>query len=224
MAASTLESFLAQKVLAPLQVINEKERSVAGAWNRGIEIAYEAGLVQYLITAVDVSITPATVDCLLEFESRNADCDLWSSTPMDIEVNSKSASCDGHDFSCFMLRYKTIETHGWFDKEYKPAYFEDDDYVTRMVLAGSNPKRILNARHVHAGSLTIRLDADMAHHVKHWFEINKSRFYKKWGYKTDDFNRLRERCHKSPFNSGKSLHWWPEQDREGYCPSGGIHE
>lgn len=205
------------------EVVHDKERSVAGAWNRGIELATADGLSTFLITSVDVRVRDQAIDRLLAFEEARPDVALWSGSA-DRGPVPKDELDDACDFSCFMLRSRTIETHGWFDREFTPAYYEDNDYVTRVVLGGGTPKKLLHAKHDHAVSLTIRADLDAARHVRLRFPHNKERFLQKWGAKTDSYSELCERCYSSPFQSGRILSWWPEQDREGYSPSGGIDE
>ncbi|MEM6506480.1 MAG: hypothetical protein AAF711_13645 [Planctomycetota bacterium] len=225
MSESTLEAMLQAEVEASIQVIADKERSVAGAWNRGIQLSDTDGFTQYLITAVDVSVTPKTIDALLDYGTADPGCDIWSSTPTSEDIDDSQMMRDWHDFSCLMLRRGTIHKHGWFDREYKPAYFEDNDYATRVVLGGGRMKQLFSARHEHFTSLTIKKDSEMARHVAHWYDINHGRFHRKWGHKSDDVDEVKSRCHPTPLDSGKPLHWWPEQDEvECYNPGGGIHE
>ncbi len=204
-------------------MVDDKERSVAGAWNRGMELAMDAGIEQFLISAVDVGAERGMIDALLGYGERHAEASVWSSCANGEMEGSGEEAVDRCDFSCFMMRRGTLERHGWFDREYKPAYFEDNDYVTRVVLGGQEPKQVTAARHRHEGSLTIKLDPEMAGHVRHWFGVNAARFRAKWGEQTDDYAVIREKCFKTPGNSGRALSWWAEQDHAGYLMGGGIH-
>jgi hypothetical protein len=224
MAPSTLAEILARETGRPVHVLNDRERSVAGAWNRGVELSRQAGCDVHLITAVDAAVSPGVIDRLVEFENRFPECDLWSATPNHAPYYQKTELAEACDFSCFMLRNQTIERHGWFDREFAPAYFEDDDYYIRLVLAGSQPKQILAARYMHYQSLTIKLDAQQAMLVQESSQNNKTRLIRKWGAKLHDYEEIRSRCYSSPFNSGRPLCWWPEQDVEGYSTAGGIDE
>jgi len=220
MDADDLRKTLRKEAGRDIIVVHDMERSVAGAWNRGIEMSLANGIDAFIITAFDVLFTDDTVDTLIRFGNNNA-VEIWSSTARYISSGETRPACD---FSCFMLRRETIQNHGWFDKEYKPAYFEDNDYVTRVVLGGGTPRQVLAARHIHKGSMTIKLDAEMAHHVRHWYALNAGRFTRKWKAKTDNYVDIARVCFQTPYNSGKPLSWWPEQDRKGYSPSGGIHQ
>lgn len=224
MSPDSLHMRLATSVRCPLRIMHDIERSVAGAWNRGIEMAMENGHKTYLVTAVDVALDERTVEGLVRFGTDNPGVDIWSSSNHGCAQIDTRGTVDGCDFSCFVIRKSTIDRFGWFDKEYKPAYFEDNDYITRVVVGGGSAKMLLGTKHVHEGSLTIKTDPEMAHHVAHWFHSNEARFLAKWGQKSDDFDMIRTACFKSPFNSGRPVSWWPEQDRAGYSTSGGMHE
>jgi hypothetical protein len=208
----------------PVQVIHDTRRSVAGAWNRGIEIAIDAGIGQFHISAVDVRLHADATEKLLRFGERHPETDIWSSTNQSDMLGSCVESVEMCDFSSFMLRKRTIDRHGWFDREYKPAYFEDNDYVTRVVLGGSIPRKLTSARHMHLGSATIKTDGEAAQEVGALFGANRQRFYAKWKELTDWYDQIPARCFSSPFNSGKPPCWWPEQERPGYSVSAGLHE
>src|ERR1700722_10504508 len=109
----------------------------------------------------------------------------------------------------------TIERHGWFDSGYKPAYAEDNDYYTRVVLGGEECRVVHAARFFHHGSMTIRLDPEAAHHVRHWFETNLRRYRDKWGAASmpRDRDEVLRTCFRHPYNdASKPLWWWPDQD------------
>lgn len=224
MSPESLRILLSRVATCPVRVICDAERSVAGAWNRGIQLAMADGLESFLITAVDVAFSQNTLCELIRFGEMHPDVSVWSSSTEACDNSINTECVDGCDFSCVMLRQSTVDMFGWFDKEYKPAYFEDNDYVTRVVVGGGSAKKVVRARHIHEGSLTIKADHEMAHHVAHWYGTNEARFMAKWGHKTDDSEEIRSMCYKSPYNSGKPLSWWPEQDRAGYSVSGGMHE
>jgi GT2 family glycosyltransferase len=114
MPAWELGRLLAQ-ISDRIAVLHDKERSVAGAWNRGIEFAQAEGSEYFLITAIDVSLFPGTAEVLLRFGETHRDADIWSSTEMKDSTGGAEESTSGCDCSCVMLRTRTIERYGWFD-------------------------------------------------------------------------------------------------------------
>lgn len=173
------------------------ERSVAGAWNWG------CGQGQhdlYLLTANDVEAEAESVDAMAAWGEANPETMIWSG--LDRNHTSPERPVDSCDFAFFMLRRGATERFGTFDERYRPAYFEDNDYYTRVVLAGHTPKMIPEARFLHHGSLTTKMEPDAAHHVRHHFALNRARYQAKWGpaEPPGDPAGVLAQCHKTPWN------------------------
>ena len=101
-----------------------------------------------------------------------------------------------------MIRPETLRRHGFFDPNYRPACFEDNDYYGRVVLGGGECTIVHSAQFFHHGSMTIREDAEMAHHVGYWFEKNRAYFSRKWGVAKPENCRqgVLRSYHRHPFN------------------------
>jgi GT2 family glycosyltransferase len=188
------------------------ERSVAGAWNKGCELA-SADQADYIaLAANDTRLGEDCLDKLLEF-GEQGEADLWSG----ISFNDRSEidpnqNTDGADFSCFMIRADTLEKHGFFDPNFRPAYFEDNDYYGRVVLGGGKCRVVHSAQFFHHGSMTIRQDAEMAHHVNYWFAKNRAYFSQKWGVAQPENSQegVLRHYYRHPFNdANKPLTWFP---------------
>jgi GT2 family glycosyltransferase len=188
------------------------ERGVAGAWNHGCQIALQEGASYLTIVANDTRLRPECLDRLVEYGETGA-ADLWSGLAENgrdqIDV---SRATDGADFSCFMMRPATLQKHGLFDANYRPAYFEDNDYYGRVVLGGGKCRVVHGAQFFHHGSMTVRSDPEMAHHVRHWFEKNREYFRKKWGVANPENSAegVLQRYFPHPFNDvSRPLTWFP---------------
>ena len=92
---------------------------------------------------------------------------------------------EGYDFSVshgtwcsFLLPKNTFEETGDFDNQFFPAYFEDNDYHTRMKLLNLtyNVTEKLTPE-VFRNSCTIKKDPSLNLN----FEANKQKYIKKWG-------------------------------------------
>jgi hypothetical protein len=69
------------------------------------------------------------------------------------------------------------------------------------------------AQFFHHGSMTIRHDPDAAHHVRHWFDLNRAYFHRKWGVSEPAANAedVFARYYRHPFNDpARPLSWFPE--------------
>ena len=121
---------------------------------------------------------------------------------------------DGAAFSCLVCRMATWRKHGVFDTNFRPAYYEDNDYYARVVLAGGQCHVLARARFFHHGSLTVRNDKEVARQVRLRTNANRAYFAKKWGVGRPRNARegvLRD-YFKHPFNDDtKPLSWFPDE-------------
>lgn len=191
------------------------DRSVAGSWNEGCRQARADAAEFLLILANDVYLEAEAIDRLVAFgqEGKRPTVAVWSGIPVNhFPDTDPSLVTDGCDFSCCMLRPATLERHGWFDENFRPAYFEDNDYYARVVLSGDDCAVVHAARYVHHGSQTIRHDPEMHQHATYWWPHNQRYFEQKWGVATPSGSagEVRGRYFPHPWNDpGKSLSWWP---------------
>ena len=190
------------------------ERSVAGAWNKGCELALADGADYMAIAANDTEVREDCLDKLIEFGEKG-EIDLWSGiSSTDRSQINPSEITDGADFSCFMIRSETLRKHGLFDPNYRPAYFEDNDYYGRVVLGGGKCRVVHGAQFFHHGSMTVRQDPEMAHHVRYWFEKNRAYFFRKWGVDRPENSQegVLLKYYRHPFNdASKPLAWFPTE-------------
>ncbi len=209
-----LQRNLAQRFRGSVVVLHEAgvERSVAGAWNFGCMHALNASSDYIAIAANDTSLNPDCLDLLLEY-GESASADVWSGISYNNRENiDLDAIGIGADFSCFMIRPLTLHRFGMFDPNFRPAYFEDNDYYARVILGGGSCHVVHRAQFFHHGSMTVRSDPDMAHHVQYWFETNRQYFARKWGVASphNDNESIRSHYYGHPFNdASKPLSWFP---------------
>lgn len=211
-----LQEMLQGEFAGRVRIVHEPgvERSVAGAWNKGCALAVADGSDLLAIVANDTRLRADCLDTLADYGGRNQ-ADLWSG----ISYNGRdgidpSQESDGADFTCFMFRPQTLARHGWFDPNYRPAYFEDNDYYGRVVLGGGKCRVVNRAQFFHHGSMTVREDPEMALHVKYWFEKNREYFAKKWGVAEpqNSCEGVLRHYFRHPFNdSTKPLSWYREE-------------
>jgi hypothetical protein len=210
-----LTAWLAERFHGPIAVVNEPGviRSVAGSWNEGAQRAFRDGADYVAVVANDALLGKECLDRLVAF-GREGSAQLWSgiSTTNRDAIDAAQVT-DGADFTCFMIRQDTITRCGWFDTNFKPAYFEDNDYYARVVLAGGACRVVHAAPFYHHGSMTIRQDPEAAHHVRHWFDLNRTYFTRKWGVTVPagSSTEVLERYYHHPFNDpSRPLSWFPE--------------
>lgn len=161
--------------------IDGQDRHCAGGWNHGINLALESDPDLILVLNNDAELLPGCLDELVRFgmDPVNASVAAWSSWDSKHQ-GEVTEPVDGCDFSCFMIRPGFVDKHGYFDENLRPVYWEDNDMYCRIILGGEHCRVVRTARHLHHGSRTLHLDGERQHHIRHWFEVNKDYFCRKW--------------------------------------------
>jgi len=168
-------------------------RGVSGAWNDGIQAAFDDGCTYVLVINDDVVLSRWTIDNQIKVLEEKRDelfvlTTGWSTTPpipesplsmMDYgEPPTEAAWIPGADFACFMLNRLCWEEVGKFDENFFPAYFEDNDYHRRLLLRGFQARIVPQAPYYHYGSMTQNTNHGVNHHQ---FQINQGYYQTKWG-------------------------------------------
>ncbi len=210
-----LRADLQRRCGLPVQV-TAGARGVSASWNEGLRQALRDGADYLLVLANDVLLEESTIDRLLAFGGQSGpEVAVWCGVPADVPAAAEPGwVSDGHDFACCMLRPDTLSRHGWFDENFWPAYFEDNDYYARVVLGGGQCVMVHAARFVHLHSQTIGHDPEVAMHVRNWWAWNVDYFRRKWGVPHPGSNReeVRATYFPHPWNDPqRPLSWWPPE-------------
>ena len=141
---------------------------VAASWNRIVMRAIGLGYEYIYIGSNDTVLNDGVLQEFVEMEKSETDC-LW-------KLNH---------FNFFCLHKRFIDRVGWFDENFYPAYYEDNDFVYRCVLAGLGvvdaPPEMLAKTH-HKVSQTINSDPVYAAGNRHTFnQWNATHYRMKWG-------------------------------------------
>lgn len=157
----------------------ERNIGVSKGWNDGLRRAIAMECPFALISNDDIVLAPHTIRKLMEGMIFN-DYDLLTA------INTRDyAVAEGYgnapDFSCFMVRPKEFtDKFGWFDENFTPAYFEDNDMHYRIRLQDGKAGCRLDAAMYHAGSVTQNWEGFQVV-TPPMFERNRSYYAKKWG-------------------------------------------
>lgn len=143
----------------------------ARSWNTMAKTLLFNDDTALLLTGDDVKFAPDTIAAMMsEMEKTKADF-------LTVEPGG---------FSCFMVRRTVFEKIGYFDEQFWPAYFEDNDFYRRMKLC---PQGVVMAHvetakyeHVNRGSQTLASftpQERLQHNDR--FKTNRARYVAKWG-------------------------------------------
>ena len=169
-----------------------ENRGVSWSWNFGIKYAIEHYKSKYFfIPNNDTLLHPKCIDNLIIALDRPEtvmatayDVSGEISQPIEVtglEVPVKKEEKETPDFSGFMIAQKTLDKVGYFDENFYPAYFEDNDYHYRIKLAGLKAYRTNQALYFHYGSRTIKDNKYVKTNRNQTFLANQEFFKEKWG-------------------------------------------
>jgi len=166
--------------IRPYVIDNWKaNRGVAASWNEGMRRAMDDGYRYGIITNDDVRFTPGALISMYGA--------LKSSGAVSMSANQNGAYQPtgiewGIDFFCLAFDMEQlVDQCGWFDENFIPAYFEDNDMAYRISLAGLKTYIDTNAVVNHVGSATQFLHGEDNGVCSHFqFEKNRSYYNYKW--------------------------------------------
>lgn len=168
-----------------IQIRNRGNRGVAAGWNQIMRRALNDPEFAYLyLINNDIIFNEGSCDVLLEFLKENPKYLAVSSiesnrfTPRPGAVDDKALN-----FIAIMMTRKLIELVGFFDEQFYPGYFEDNDYHERIKREvwpkGYKTGVVHDSMVVHLGSRTI-IEGQVI--MGGAFLQNRLKFKKKWGF------------------------------------------
>jgi GT2 family glycosyltransferase len=169
-----------------------RNEGVAPSWNEGIrEAKNKYGCNRYLVVNNDIVLKKCTIDRMMEDIERE---DIGMITAYNVNGEIKTPDQlkeyqipilqkfkEAPDFSCFMIKESTIDKVGYFDENFWPAYFEDNDYHYRMKLQGIKALKDNQIVYFHYGSSTVKENRNIEKTNSEYYLINKEYYIKKWG-------------------------------------------
>jgi len=205
--------------------------ALSEAWNLAIREALLDPECEYIfVPNNDVIFHTATIDALIEgidtlgYAMVTGDnvCPKLSleefrqlQNPGDTDHDSRPITNwreEGPDFSCFMIKRDFVEKVGYFDENFYPAYFEDNDCHIRILKAGLHAKRLSKAPYYHLASQTIRNNPQLQPIISDGFRKNQSYFILKWGAMPADV--MDGQGYSAPYNEAeKSWKHWRGADK-----------
>lgn len=154
-------------------------RGVAAAWNEGMDWAWNDGYRYAIIANDDSYFHPGTINRIYN-SITNTDAILVSPNP-----NNQYASnglIEGADFFNFIIDVPALISNcGYFDENFTPAYFEDNDMHYRIKLSSCKSYIDTDATAYHYGSQTQYFDRNNPVCPPHQFENNRRYYIEKWG-------------------------------------------
>lgn len=164
---------------------------LARAWNQGVITAFKEGCNYALVCNDDIMFAPECIDNMVAEYERLSGQGIVMVTPNNIlgELGDPYAILDyklpeGHEvsfsdhpnFSCFLISPTFFEVVGYFDENFAPAWFEDNDSHRRAILAGVREITTTTAPSVHIGGVSTHMIVDNP-----GSGVSQTYYIEKWG-------------------------------------------
>ena len=167
---------------ATLNWIENDENCLAKAWNIGLKKIFETYEFA-LVSGLD-SLAPDSdaIEFLIDTLKYNPDYGIVSASPSPLHINDfiKDIKHGDGSFSFFVISKEAFENVGGFDERFKPAYFEDNDYLERLWKAGYKPKQSpISYYHVTQG--TVKYGKDITKKYPEFMQRNLELFKSIYG-------------------------------------------
>lgn len=152
-----------------------KERSLSSAWNLGISQALDAEC-DFIVVANDDAylVDDESLEVIIRYMEDN---NLWVCRTYP---NVDSAWQKGYHF--FIIRPEAIDEIGYFDEDFWPAYFEDDDWHYRSIMIDPSKTDVIMVNIPHEELRTLAsMTFDERLKFRDHLEANEARYANKWG-------------------------------------------
>jgi len=169
-----------------IHIRNKQRISLAKAWNMGLKRAMQDPEFKYaFVINNDIVFEDYCVDVLVKFVEEHPEYVIVSGVdrvPRQPVIDKVvDHVCD---FSACLITRTCIEKIGFFDENFEGAYFEDNDYHTRVFRDGLKSCMVLAAGFNHFKSRTINEGMTPFEQGTQqvYFERNRAYFKRKWGF------------------------------------------
>lgn len=165
-------AFGAADVRCPVEVLTPgRNLGVGPSWNL-LARKYLSRFNRALICGDDVLLHQDTIEMLLA---------SMEETGADLSMPDPALSSMHQMFSCFLVRQSLFEKVGYFDEQFWPAYFEDNDFHRRMKIAGAI-ESVARCGYEHVNSATMQkyTGAELERHHER-FRACRDYYMRKWG-------------------------------------------
>lgn len=156
------EEYISKEDSLNIKILNlPSNLGISGSWNLGIKLYPHVDY--WLFSSADTSFREGELKKFKEFSG------------LDYFIKSNAS------YSCFSLGSNIVKQIGLFDEYIYPAYFEDNDYDDRMVIAGFADHILCPGIQVddHGGSQTIKSDENFKKRNNETFDRNKQYYNSK---------------------------------------------
>ncbi len=153
-------------------------RGVATSWNDALIKMRDSGCNVWILANDDLWFNDGDIDRIAAAAMLNQEAYAIFCSGYHIGYDTP-IGC--HGMSCFAMQPIALETIGFYDENFFPAYNEDVDYARRAAMAGLEPFVVRDTNVQHIGSAAIKADPNLANQNHATHGMNNIYWQSKWG-------------------------------------------
>ncbi|MDZ7721683.1 MAG: hypothetical protein U5R06_02360 [candidate division KSB1 bacterium] len=193
--AAEFKQIMQSKSMDIKVIHNGTNRGVPYAYNEGLYRAQCKGFQTFILGNNDVLLAQQTIDQLYASFRKNDylmlsavdrrpelspdQLQTISRFPADLQSSARGFK-PASDYAFILFSKTTLNLIGYFDEQFSPAYFDDDDYSARLWIAGHDSAAFTGAPMIHLSGITnTSKPGRICTHKK--FRLNRTKFVNKWG-------------------------------------------
>ena len=166
-----------------IHYIENDENCLAKAWNIGLRHLFDNGHKEVFVSGLD-SLCPdsSELDRVLGHDGLGVGIIGFRAEGMPIIGGDYQPIQHGDgSFSFFLISKDCFNFVGRFDQRYKPAYFEDNDYLERLWDSGYKPLRNNGGSYFHIFQGTMKHGTDSKRNYPDYMQKNLELFVEDYG-------------------------------------------
>ena len=188
-----------------------QNRGLARSWNEGIHQSMLDGCELTFVLNDDLHFTTGGFDAFTKHLRQTSGWSLGFINGLELG-GALAGQIINQGMACFAISKICLDTIGYFDETFVPAYYEDIDYLRRMRLAGCQQTIAPDVLAEHLRETTIGSNHALQATLGQWHRRNELYYERKWGPHQNEY-------HNTPFGDarcGLHINW---KDRENPYPA-----
>lgn len=164
-----------------VKYIDNDENCLARAWNIGLKELFKR--YNYVIVSGLDSMSPPLnlLEELVDTLKDHPEYGLTAGVALGRQIESYEIKHGDGSFSFYCISKECYEKVGSFNEDYKPAYFEDDDYLERLWEKGYKPTKNEHVIYWHMSQGTVKHSLELKKKYAEFMNKNLALFKKTYG-------------------------------------------
>jgi GT2 family glycosyltransferase len=161
--------------------MHRQNRGLSRSWNEGLREAYEDGCELVLLVNDDLHFVEGGFQGFIDFARAESDYGLACLNGLETGGSPLAGSVIMQGLGCGIVMPLALDRIGYFDENFRPAYYEDVDFGRRFHLSGIKMIVADGVLVEHERSKTTRENPEIQAANAEVMRVNGGYYARKWG-------------------------------------------